>query len=305
MTYILKRLYQLLLVLLGVSLAAFLLLYLTGDPAVAILGTDATPETIASLRQELGLDRPLLVQYGVFLLGIVRGDFGTSTRYNQPALELFLERLPATLELAAAAMVLSVTLGVAFGVLAAVFRGSRFDALVRFASLFGQAVPGFYLGLIAIIVFGAQLRWLPTGGREGIANLILPASTLAAYYIATTARFVRGAMLDVLESDYVRTAKSKGLRPFTVVLRHALRNALVSVVTLVGLQTGALLGGAVVTETVFSWPGIGRLAVQAIYSRDFPLVRVTIIMAALIFVVINLITDVIYTYLDPRIRVEA
>ncbi len=304
MLYVIQRMAQLLFVLIGVTMVAFLLLYLTGDPAVAILGTDATPATVAALRTELGLDRSLPHQFGVFVLGVVRGDFGRSLRFREPALDLFMERLPATLELAAAALAISVVFGMTLGVLAAVNHGRRLDGLVRLGSLVGQAIPGFYLGLVAIIVFGAQLGWLPTGGRGTLANLLLPAATLAAYYTATTTRFVRSAMLDVLGADFVRTARSKGLRERVVIIRHALRNSLIGVATLIGLQTGALLSGAVVTETVFSWPGIGRLAVQAIYTRDFPVVRVTIIMAALIFVVINLITDLFYTYLDPRIRVK-
>ncbi len=303
MAFLVRRLGELVLVLLGISLASFLMLHLTGDPAVAILGPDFTEEALQELRLELGLDRPLLVQYVDFLGNAVRGDFGVSTRYRQPAIDLFMERVPATVELTLAALLVSIVFGISIGVLAAVFRNTGLDTVVRAGALIGQAIPGFFLGIIAIIIFGAKLHWLPTGGRGTLLHLILPAISLGTYYAAITARFVRGSMLEVLSSDYVRTARAKGLNRFLVVMRHALRNSLVGVVTLIGLQLGNLLGGAVVIETVFSWPGVGRLAVQAIYARDFPLVQVIIMIAALIFVVVNLITDLTYRLLDPRIRV--
>ena len=289
-------------VVIGISLITFLMLHLTGDPAVVILGPDATHEAIAQLREELGLNDPLAVQYVRFLGGAVRGDFGDSTRFRQPALELFVERLPATLELASLSLLFSVVVGVVIGVVAAVYRNTPVDNAVRISALMGQAIPNFYLGLIAIIIFAAQLKWLPAGGRGGLEHLILPVFALGTFYSAITARFVRGAMVEVMEADYVRTAKAKGLRYWTVLIKHALRNALIGVVTLIGLQTGSLLSGAVVTETVFSWPGIGRMAVNAIYTRDFPVVQVTIIMTAVIFVVINLLTDLLYSVIDPRIR---
>lgn len=303
MSFWARRLGELLIVLFGISLVSFLMLHLTGDPAIAILGPDYTEEALVQLRQELGLDKPLLVQYLDFLGGAVRGDFGMSTRYRQPALDLFLERVPATIELTVASLLVSVVVGITVGVLAAVFRNTGLDTVVRAGALIGQAIPGFFLGILTIIVFGAQLNWLPTGGRGTIAHLVLPSIALGTYYAAITARFVRGSMLEVLHSDYVRTARAKGMRRAMVIVKHALRNALVGVVTLIGLQLGNLLGGAVVIETVFSWPGVGRLAVQAIYARDFPLVQVIIMIAAFIFVVVNLITDLTYRLLDPRIRV--
>jgi ABC-type dipeptide/oligopeptide/nickel transport system permease component len=278
------------------------MLHLTGDPAVVILGPEATREAIAQLRTELGLNDPLHVQYGRFLIGAVQGDFGLSTRYRQPAFSLFVERLPATLELAFFSLLFSVVVGTLVGVLAAAYRNTAIDSFVRIGALVGQAIPNFYLGLIAIIIFAAQLRWLPAGGRGTWQHLVLPVFALGTFYSAITARFVRGAMLEVMEADFVRTARAKGLRPITVLFRHAFRNALIGVVTLVGLQTGSLLSGAVVTETVFSWPGIGRMAVQSIYTRDFPVVQVTIVMTAVFFVVINLVTDILYTVIDPRIR---
>jgi peptide/nickel transport system permease protein len=295
---------QMIPVMIGISLITFMMLHLTGDPAVVILGPEATQEAIDGLREELGLNDPLPVQYARFLWGAVQGDFGDSTRFRQPAMQLFVERLPATLELASLSLLFSVVVGVVSGVLSAVYRNTLFDNFSRVTALVGQAIPNFYLGLICIIVFAAQLKWLPAGGRGGLEHLVLPVFALGTFYSAITARFVRGAMVEVLEADYVRTAKAKGLRYWTVVVRHALRNALIGVVTLVGLQTGSLLSGAVVTETVFSWPGIGRMAVNAIYTRDFPVVQVTIIMTAVMFVVINLITDLLYSVIDPRIRTQ-
>jgi peptide/nickel transport system permease protein len=301
--FLIRRLAQLLVVLLGVSVVVFGLVRLTGDPVVILLGEAATAEAVTELRAELGLDRPVYVQYARFLGRAVRGDFGVSLRYRQSALSLFVERLPATLELTAAALFLALAIGLPVGVVAALRPQSAFDGLVRGSALVGQAIPGFYLGLVAIIVFGAHLKLLPTGGRGTFAQLILPAATLAAYQIAVVARFARGAMLEVLGEDFVRTARAKGLTRVRVVAGHALRNALIPVVTIVALQFGTLLSGAVVTETVFSWPGVGRLAVQAIYTRDFPVVQVTVMVTALLFVLINLLADVVYVIVDPRIRV--
>lgn len=303
MRFLLRRVAQLLVVLIGVSLVVFSLVRLTGDPVVILLGESASPQAVTEMRAKLGLDRPLYVQYARFVANALRGDFGISLRYRQSALSLFVERLPATLELTAAALLLALTIGLPLGVVAALRPQSLFDGLVRASALVGQAIPGFYLGLVAIIVLGAQLHLLPTGGRGTLAQLILPAGTLAAYQVAVIARFARGAMLEVLGEDFIRTARAKGLTRLRVIAGHALRNALIPVITILALQFGTLLSGAVVTETVFSWPGIGRLAVQAIYTRDFAVVQVTVMITAVIFVVINLLTDVIYVLLDPRIRV--
>ena len=303
MRFLLRRVPQLVVVLFGVSVVAFGLVRLTGDPVTMLLGESATTEAVEEMRAELGLDRPIYVQYGRFIANALRGDFGESLRYRQSALSLFVERLPATLELAGAALLLALAIGLPVGVMAALRPQSIFDTAVRGLALVGQAIPGFYLGLVAIIVFGAQLHLLPTGGRGSLAHLVLPAATLASFQIAVVARFARGAMLEVLGEDYVRTARAKGLRRSRVVVGHALRNALIPVVTIVALQVGTLLSGAVVTETVFAWPGVGRLAVQAIYTRDFPVVQVTIMVTAGLFVVINLLTDLLYVMLDPRIRV--
>lgn len=303
MRFLLRRVPQLVVVLFGVSIVTFGLVRLTGDPITVLLGETATQEAIAQMRSELALDRPVHVQYARFIRNALRGDFGDSLRYRQPALTLFVERLPATLELAGAALLLALIIGLPIGITAALRPQSAFDGLVRGLALTGQAIPGFYLGLVAIIVFGAQLRLLPTGGRGSLAHLILPAATLAAYQVAIVARFARGAMLEVLGEDYIRTARAKGLRRLRVIVQHALRNALIPVVTIIVLQVGTLLSGAVVTETVFSWPGVGRLAVQAIYARDFPIVQVTVMVTAALFVAINLLTDLLYVLLDPRVRV--
>jgi ABC-type dipeptide/oligopeptide/nickel transport system permease component len=303
MRFFVRRITQILVVLLGVSVFVFALVRLTGDPVVILLGEAATTEAVDELRAELGLDQPLYVQYIRFLTNAVRGNFGTSLRYQQPALGLYLERLPATLELTAAAFVLAILIGLPTGVVAALRPSSAFDGLVRGTALIGQAIPGFYLGLVAIIVLGAHYKVLPTGGRGTFAQVILPATTLAAYQVAVVARFARGAMLEVLGEDFIRTARAKGLGRLRVVVGHGLRNALIPVVTILALQFGTLLSGAVVTETVFAWPGIGRLAVQAIYTRDFPVVQVTVMVTAVVFVLINLLADVLYITIDPRIRV--
>jgi peptide/nickel transport system permease protein len=298
-----RRITQILVVLIGVSVVVFALVRLTGDPVVILLGEAATAEAVAELRADLGLDQPVYVQYVRFLANALRGDFGRSLRYQQPALGLYLERLPATLELTAAAFLLAVAIGLPIGVVAALRPSSVFDGVVRGTALIGQAIPGFYLGLVAIIVLGAHYKVLPTGGRGTLAQLVLPATTLAAYQVAVVARFARGAMLEVLGEDFIRTARAKGLGRLRVVVAHALRNALIPVVTILALQFGTLLSGAVVTETVFSWPGIGRLAVQAIYTRDFPVVQVTVMVTAVLFVLINLLADVLYITIDPRVRV--
>jgi peptide/nickel transport system permease protein len=302
MRFLARRFAQLAIVLVGVSIVVFAIVRLTGDPVVIFLGENATAPAVAAMRAEMGLDRPIYVQYARFVVNALRGDFGISLRYQQSALSLFLERLPATLELTAAALTLAIAIGLPVGVTAALRPNSIFDGAVRALSLVGQAIPGFYLGLVTIIVLGAHLKLLPTGGRGTLAQLILPASTLAAYQIAVIARFARGAMLEVLSEDFIRTARAKGLARLRVIVNHALRNALIPVVTVLALQFGTLLSGAVVTETVFAWPGVGRLAVQAISTRDFAVVQVTVMITAVVFVVINLLTDVLYVALDPRIR---
>jgi peptide/nickel transport system permease protein len=266
-----------------------------------MLPPNATDEARAAFRSVNGLDQPLWVQFVRFATSALVGDFGNSLRFGQPAMSLVLERLPATTELAAATMALALLFGIPAGVIAAVWRGSTLDASIRLITLLGQAVPSFFLGVLAIIVFAVWLRWVPTGGRGSLAQLILPAVTLAFNLVALLARVTRSCMLDVLKQDYVRTARAKGVWESKVIWLHALRNAFIPVLTVIGLQVGLLLGGVVVTETIFSWPGVGRLAIQAIYARDFPVVQAVVFVFAMIFVLVNLVVDLLYAALDPRI----
>jgi peptide/nickel transport system permease protein len=300
--YIARRLLQTFIVLWGVSFIAFGVMFLAGDPATAMVGEDWTREQIAEFRQIMGFDQPWYVQYGRFLSRAVRGDFGVSLRQRQPNLTLIFERMPATLQLAACAMLLSIVIAIPAGVISATRRHSWLDHGASLAAMLGQSMPAFWLGIMLILIFGVGLRWTPVAGRGGLAHLILPAITLAAYPIARNARMMRSSILEVLGQAYVTTARAKGLREFLVITRHAMRNALIPVVTLIGLEFGALLGGAVITESIFAWPGVGRLTVQAIYGRDIPLVQAAVIVLAGIFVVINLLVDLFYVVLDPRIR---
>lgn len=299
--YVARRLLMTLPVFFGILLISFLLTHLSGDPTDLIL----TPDTPDAVREEFrrlhGLDQPIWVQFWQFCVRAVQGDFGQSLRFNQSAVSLVLERLPATAELALAAMMLAVVIGIPAGVVAAYWRNSPIDLGVRAVSLFGLAIPSFYLGVIFIVVFAVWLRWLPSGGRGTLLHLILPATVLAVDQLALIARTTRSCMLDVLGQDYVRTARAKGLSEGWVTWGHALRNGFIPVLTVIGLQFGILLGGVVVTETVFSWPGVGRLAVQAIYARDFPVVQATVMLFAVIFVAVNLVVDLLYALLDPRI----
>jgi peptide/nickel transport system permease protein len=250
----------------------------------------------------MGFDQPVHIQYLRWLGRAVRGDFGTSLRYAKAVFPLILERMPATLELAVAAQVFALALALPLGVLAAVRRNSVIDGLTMLGALIGQSMPGFWLGLMLVLIFGVALKLLPISGREGPRSLILPAITLGTFFLARDTRLVRSSMLEVLGWDYITTARSKGLREGTVLWRHALRNALIPLVTIVGMDFGALLAGTVVTETVFAWPGVGRLIYMAINQRDFPLIQAAVFLIAVIFVITNLLVDLSYTYLDPRIR---
>ena len=329
--YLLRRLALTVPILLGVSLLVFLMLHSAGgDPAQLILGARADPESIASLRQELGLDRPLLVQYAAFLSGAVRGDFGRSYRSNTPVITEIAARFPATIELAVSAMAIAVVVGVLFGTLAAVRRHAFLDYVSSTVVLLGVSIPTFWLGLILIIIFGLWLRWLPISGRvdprlgadpsapfltltsllhgnwtlakDALRHLTLPALTLAAWPAAIVARMTRASLIESLGQDYVRTARGKGLPEELIVVGHAARNALLPVLTVVGLEFGTLLGGAVVTETIFSWPGLGQLTVTAIGARDYQMVQGVVVLLAAVFVLLNLLVDVLYAVLDPRIR---
>ncbi len=300
--FILRRLVQSIAVIFGVSIVTFLLLHMTGDPAALLLPLDATPEDHVRIRRQLGLDDPLVVQYGRFVGGALRGDFGRSVRQAEPALGLVLERLPATLELTFAAMVIAVVVAVPAGLVAAARRGSAVDQGAMFVALIGQSVPNFWLGIMLLLLFAVTLNLLPPFGRGGLEHLVLPAFTLAMYSMARTARLVRSGLIDVLGQDYVRTARAKGLTELLVLRRHALRNALLPVVTVLGLDLAHLLGGAVITETIFAWPGIGRLAVSAINARDYPVVQAAVFLVAVGYTVINFVVDVLYAYLNPRVR---
>jgi ABC-type dipeptide/oligopeptide/nickel transport system permease component len=301
--YVIRRLLQGLIVIIGVTMIAYGVLFLTGDPTYLLLDVRGmTDEQIAAFRSRMGFDRPWIIQYVDYMNRAVRGDLGRSFYHNLPNVKLIAEHLPATMELGLAALFLNLAVAVPVGIVAAMKRGRRVDGLIMLIALIGQAMPVFWLGLLLMLIFAVHLGWLPVSGRGGIAHLVLPAITLASFPMAQNARMVRSSMLEVLGQDFVRTARAKGLTEWVVVVRHALKNALIPVVTLVGIQAGFLLGGAVITETIFAWPGMGRLIVQAIYTKDIPLVQSAVIMLALVFVSVNLAVDLFYAYLDPRIR---
>jgi peptide/nickel transport system permease protein len=302
--FVIRRLLHTALVTLGVVTLVFVALRLSGDPAASMLPGDASVDELHALRHTLGLDRPLHAQYVAFLGDAARGDFGESIRHQQPAFGLVLERLPATLELAFAALLLAVIVALPLGIVAALYRGRPVDMLAMGFAVVGQATPYFWMGIMLILVVSVELGWLPTSGRGGWRHLILPAVTLGTHFAASVARLTRTAMLEVLNQHFVTTARAKGLGEWRVILAHVLKNAAVPVVTLVGLQFGTLLGGAVVTETIFAWPGVGRLAVQSIFVRDYPVVQAGVLVLALVFVAINLLVDLLYGTLDPRIRDE-
>lgn len=302
--YLLQRAGNTLIVLIGVLAITFFLLRLTGDPVALLLPLDATPQAEAALRTSLGLDKPLPVQFGTYLVAITKGDFGRSLRYREPALKLFRDRFPATVELVLASITIAVLLGIPLGILAASVRGTKLDSFIMGTALIGQAIPGFYLGLMMILLFSVQWGLLPTGGRGTLAQLVMPTVVLSSYLIALITRMTRSSILETLNQDYARTARAKGLSERVVLFKHALKPALVPVVTLIGLQIGTLFSGAVVTETVFSWPGIGRLAMEAISSRDFPVVQTVVLISAVVFVLMNVLVDLAYAVLDPRIRYD-
>jgi ABC-type dipeptide/oligopeptide/nickel transport system permease component len=302
--YLIRRLLQSLLVLLGVSFVVFLILHLTGDPAAVLLPPEASAEDIRRFRQAMGFDDPFLVQYGRFLRGALQGDFGRSIRHGEPAFTLVLERMPATFELAGAALLIALCLAIPAGIVSAVRRNTPVDYVATVVALFGQSMPTFWLGIMLILIFSVNLNLLPSSGRGALEHLIMPALTLGLFTTARITRLTRSGMLDVLGQDYIRTARAKGVAEPPVVWKHALKNAAIPIVTIVGIELGTLLGGSVITETIFAWPGVGRLSVQAIYNRDYPVVQAAVFLLASTFVVVNLIVDVVYTYLDPRIRLR-
>jgi peptide/nickel transport system permease protein len=283
----------------------FLLLHVVpGDPVLQMLGEGARAEELGELRRALGLDQPVHVQYARYLAGLLRGDLGRSFRFQLPVARVVLERYPATLELACVSLLVCAAIGIPAGVLAAQHRGRAPDRAVGFFTLLGLSVPNFALGPLLILLFSIALGWLPVSGRGTPAHLVLPAATLGAALAAILTRMVRTAMIEELSSDYVRTARAKGLSEAAVLYRHAFRNALIPIITILGLQFGTLLAGTIVTESIFSWPGVGRLAVQAIQARDYPLLQGCILVIAFSYVVVNLLTDVLYAAVDPRVRLQ-
>jgi len=302
--YLVRRCGRALVALWLVSTVVFVVMRLSGDPVPLLLPPDAPRSEIFRVRSELGLDRPLIVQYGVFLERAVQGDFGRSIHFRESAMAVTLQYLPATLELALLTFLLSVVVAIPTGVFAAIRRNTLYDAVSMTAAFVGQSAPTFFIGIMLILVFSLQLRLLPTSGRGGLAHIVLPTVTLAAFALASIARITRASVLDVLRSDFVRTARAKGLIELWVIGKHALKNAAIPILTMSGLQFGSLLSGAVVTETIFAWPGIGRLTIQSIYNRDYPVVQATVFLTAVMFIAVNLIVDLVYALLDPRIRYE-
>ena len=287
-----------------VSTVVFVVMRLSGDPTPLLLPPDAPQSEIFRLRKELGLDRSLPVQYAVFLGNLVRGDFGQSIRFKTPAIAVVTERLPATLELGLTSFGLAILIAIPIGLLSAVYRNTMLDHAAMGLALVGQSAPTFFLGILFILVISVNAGLLPTSGRGDWRHLVLPAVTLGLFGMASVARITRSSMLEVLRADYIRTARAKGLAETLVIAKHTLKNAAIPIVTITGLQFGSLLAGAVVTETVFAWPGIGRLAIQSIYNRDYPVVQCVVLLSAALFVVVNLAIDALYGLLDPRIRVR-
>lgn len=303
--YVLRRIGLLVPVVLGVVTVVFLIVHLIpGDPVEIMLGEQARAVDREALRHEMGLDKPIHLQYVAFLKGLVRGDLGHSLHTKQPVLTSIARRLPATIELAAAAMAVALLLAIPLGLLAAYKKDSVVDQGSMLFALLGISMPNFWLGPLLIIVFSLKLGWFPVSGRGSLAHVVLPAITLGTAMAAILTRMTRASMLDVIQSDYITTARAKGVRESLVVLKHAFRNALIPVVTIVGLQIGSLLAGSIITETIFAWPGIGRLTIQAINARDYPLVQGCVLIIALGYVLVNFATDLLYGLIDPRIRYE-
>ncbi len=303
--FLLRRMSHAVIVVCGVAVLVFSLIHLIpGDPVEVMLGEAAQPADLQALRHALGLDQALRIQFWHYLQGLAHLDLGTSLHTRRPVLDMLLERLPATLELTAAALLLAVCVALPLGVIAALRKNSGWDRGAMVFAMLGVSVPSFWMGPVLILVFAVWLGWLPVSGRDGFASLLLPALTLGLGMAAILARMVRSAMLDTLNEDYIRTARAKGLPMRTVIWRHALRNALLPVITLLGLQLGALLGGTVITETVFAWPGIGQLVVESIQRRDYPVVQACVLFISVAYVLVNTLTDLVYARVDPRVRLD-
>lgn len=302
--YLLTRLGQAAIVILGASVLVFMVAHLTGDPTYLMVDATAKPAEIEALRRAMGLDQPLYIQYWRFISRAVQGDFGSSLWQQQPAVTLVLQRVPYTLRLAVTALGLSLLISIPAGVVSAVFRDRVIDRVVMLVALLGQCIPGFWLGLMLMMIFSVSLQWLPTSGSGTFKHLILPAVSLAAYSMGRIARLTRSSLLEVLGKGFIRTARAKGVKERGIILKHALRNAAIPIITLLGLDIGSMLGGAVITETVFAWPGLGRLVIQAIGQRDFPLVQASVFFIATVVVLMNLLVDLSYGFLDPRVKYE-
>jgi peptide/nickel transport system permease protein len=302
--HVLSSLSQALIVVLGVLVLTFFMVRLTGDPARVILAREATAEQVAAFNQQMGFDKPLIVQFGAYILGLLQGDFGRSLSYRLPALPLILERLPATLQLAFVALVISIVVAIPLGLAGGARPGRAVDLIGRFVGLFGQAVPSFWLALVLIIVFAVNLRWLPSSGNDTPTSVLMPAFVLGLPTMGRLVRLTRSSVLEIMGEDYMRTARSKGLAPRIIFYRHALRNAAIPLVGVIGIQFGYMLGGSVIIESVFAWPGLGRMAIDAISIRDFPLVQAIAFFTSLIVVALTILTDLVYGLIDPRIRYE-
>lgn len=302
--FVIKRTAQMLVVIFLALTVVFFLIRLSGDPTALFLPPDAPREQLEKYRELLGFDQPLLIQYKDFMINAVQGDFGESLRTREDALSVVLDRLPATFQLALSALVVSIVIAIPIGVLSAYKRNTIYDRIGVALTVLGQAVPSFWLGLILIYFFAATFNILPSGGGGSLLHMVLPTLTLAAYSVARFARFTRSTMLDVLRKDYIRTARASGVPMIKVLSKYALKNSLIPIITLVALDLGVLLGGAVITEVVFSWPGIGRLLMQSLLNRDFPIVLAGVFLIAVIYSVINFIADLLYAYVNPQIRVK-
>ncbi|MFM1653279.1 ABC transporter permease [Brevibacillus sp. B_LB10_24] len=300
--FLIQRLVQLIIVLFLISLIVFGLIHVAGDPVALMMPIGSTQEEIEIFRESLGLNKPFLVQYWIFFQNMLQDDFGQSFRYNSAALPIVLERLPATFELAFASMIVATIISVPLGIWSATRRNSFLDLFITGGSVLGKAMPNFWLGIMLILLFSVSFQIFPVSGRGSIEHLILPAVTLGTAVAATMTRLIRSSMLEVLNQDYVRTAKSKGLRDFFVIYKHAFRNTLIPVITIIALQVSTLVSGALITETVFAWPGLGQLIVQAVNGRDMAIVQAAVFVVATIVVLINLITDLLYRVIDPRIK---
>ncbi len=300
--YILKRLLEIIPVLFIITIVVFFLVRVSGDPINTMLPPDAPPEAKEELREALGLNKPLIEQYGIFLNDLAHGRFGTSLRYGQEAGEVVLEKLPATLQLAVASLIASTILGIVLGVLCARFKDTALDVFFNSLSVVGQAMPSFWIGIMLILLFGVNLGWLPVSGRGDWKNLVMPVATLSIVTSAQIIPLVRSSMLEIMHEDYIRTAKSKGLKERVIIYRHAFKNALIPVVTIMALQVPNLIGGSLITETVFAWPGLGQLLIQCINGRDMCVVQACVVFISLITIIANLAADVLYAVIDPRIR---